>query len=90
MKGFFGNLFDMNHDGKLDTFEKAADFAAFASTLDSMNEKKDTATTAVSIPSDYNDMNEDKTFDQEIDGLDVDDLEFMEKKYYIACCLFSR
>ena len=28
-KGFFGGLFDFNGDGKLDTIEKAADFAAF-------------------------------------------------------------
>ena len=29
-KGFFGDLFDLNGDGELDTFERAADFAAFA------------------------------------------------------------
>lgn len=28
-KGFFGNLFDFNNDGKLDMFEQAADFTAF-------------------------------------------------------------
>ena len=28
-KGFFGDLFDFNNDGKLDMFEQAADFAAF-------------------------------------------------------------
>ena len=28
-KGFFGGLFDFNGDGKLDGFERAADFAAF-------------------------------------------------------------
>ncbi len=28
-KGFFGDLFDINKDGKLDIFEQAADFAAF-------------------------------------------------------------
>lgn len=28
-KGFFGGLFDFNGDGKLDTFEKAADFGMF-------------------------------------------------------------
>ena len=28
-KGFFGDLFDFNNDGKLDMFEQAADFVAF-------------------------------------------------------------
>ena len=28
-KGFFNGLFDFNRDGKLDAFERAADFAAF-------------------------------------------------------------
>lgn len=27
MNGFFGNMFDFNHDGKLDGFERTADFA---------------------------------------------------------------
>lgn len=29
MNGFFGNMFDFNHDGKLDGFERTADFAMF-------------------------------------------------------------
>lgn len=33
-KGFFGGLFDLNGDGKLDSFEQAADFAFFASLMD--------------------------------------------------------
>ncbi|MDY6017606.1 MAG: hypothetical protein SPI97_08330 [Oscillospiraceae bacterium] len=33
-KGFFGGLFDFNGDGKLDSFERAADFAAFAELMD--------------------------------------------------------
>lgn len=32
--GFFGKLFDFNNDGKLDTFEKAADFGAFVSMME--------------------------------------------------------
>ena len=28
-KGFFGDIFDFNDDGKLDMFEQAVDFAAF-------------------------------------------------------------
>ena len=34
MFGLFGDLFDFNHDGKLDGFERAAEFATFASMLD--------------------------------------------------------
>ena len=33
-KGFFGGLFDFNGDGKLDSFERAADFASFAELMD--------------------------------------------------------
>ena len=32
--GLFGNLFDFNGDGKMDTFEQAAEFATFASIMD--------------------------------------------------------
>ena len=34
MFGIFDHLFDMNHDGKLDTLEKASEYAAFAYILD--------------------------------------------------------
>ena len=33
--GLFGNLFDFNGDGKLDAFEKAAEFGAFMQMIDS-------------------------------------------------------
>ena len=34
--GLFGNLFDFNHDGKMDAFEKAAEFGAFMQMIDSV------------------------------------------------------
>ena len=34
MNGFFGNMFDFNHDGKLDGFERAADLAMFTSLME--------------------------------------------------------
>lgn len=34
MFGLFGDLFDFNHDGKLDGFEQAAEFAMFMNILD--------------------------------------------------------
>ena len=33
-KGFFNGLFDLNNDGKLDSFEKAAEFGAFMQMID--------------------------------------------------------
>ena len=33
--GILGNLFDFNGDGKLDTFEKAAEFGAFMQMIES-------------------------------------------------------
>ena len=49
--GIFGNLFDFNNDGKLDTFEKAAEFGAFMQMIDS--EKNDELTAAGLDPNDY-------------------------------------
>ena len=40
MFGLFGDLFDFNHDGKLDGFEQAAEFAMFMSILDEEEKKK--------------------------------------------------
>ena len=34
MSGFFGNMFDFNHDGELDDFERVADFAMFTSLME--------------------------------------------------------
>ena len=40
MAGLFGDLFDFNHDGKLDGFEKATEFATFTSIMDEENEEE--------------------------------------------------
>ena len=44
-KGIFGGLFDLNGDGKLDSLEKAAEFAFFASLMDEdvLNHASETA-----------------------------------------------
>ena len=39
-KGFFGGLFDFDGNGKLDSFERAADFGLFCKIMDDM-EKED-------------------------------------------------
>ena len=42
-KGFFGGLFDFNGDGKLDTFERAADFGLFVKMVEDGNDNEDEA-----------------------------------------------
>lgn len=60
--GLFRDLFDFNHDGELDGFEKAAEYATFASIMDKMEDDSD---------------NEDET-KLEMEGIDIEDLEFMD------------
>lgn len=47
----FGDLFDFNNDGKLDSFEKAAEFGAFMQMINSA--KNDELTSAGLDPDDY-------------------------------------
>ena len=62
-KEFLGDLFDLNHDGELDSREQLLDFMAF-----------DEATRE---SSDYDD--DDEYGDFEIAGLDYDELEMMDE-----------
>ena len=39
--GFFGNLFDLNRDGKLGPVERAMDYALFEQVMKEEEEKKD-------------------------------------------------
>ena len=41
MSGLFGNAFDLNHDGKLDAFERASEFAFFSSIMEEEKEEED-------------------------------------------------
>lgn len=50
----FGNLFDFNNYGKLDAFEKAAEFGAFMQMIDSA--KNDELTSAGLDPQELSDM----------------------------------
>ena len=70
--GLFGDLFDFNNDGKLDSFEKAAEFGAFMQMIDS--EKNDELTAAGLNPNDLKDMGcfERREALEEV-GLDPDD-----------------
>ena len=40
-KGFFGSLFDLNKDGKLDLFERSLDYMAFEELVLNDNENDD-------------------------------------------------
>lgn len=66
MAGFFGNMFDFNRDGNLDSFERAADFCAFNELM-----KADEST-------DYLD-DDDDDYELELAGLDPEELEFMDE-----------
>lgn len=74
-KGIFGDMFDFNHDGKMDDFEKSAAFATFMSMIE--EEKKNRAKKSdISLASDEN---EDIESELEAEGLDYDDLSFMDE-----------
>lgn len=66
MAGFFGNMFDFDRDGSLDSFERAADFCAFNEMM-----KKDNSTDFL------DDDNDD--YELELAGLDPEELEFMDE-----------
>lgn len=70
MLGLFDGLFDFNSDGKMDSFEKAAEFATFGSMMDSIEAKKR------SVEIDLN-GNDDEL---EMMGLNRDELEFMDEE----------
>jgi len=63
-KGFFGGLFDFNHDGELDPMERAMDFMTFDEMM------KD---------SDGSSEDEDLVDEIESAGLDYDELSFMDE-----------
>lgn len=64
-KGFFGGLFDFNHDGKLDLFERTMDFMAFEELTSNSEDVVD---------------EDDELMDElELAGFDYDDLSFMDE-----------
>ncbi|WP_461811707.1 hypothetical protein [Faecalimonas sp.] len=40
MNGIFGDLFDFNHDGSLDTFEQAREVSFFSELMDAEEKRK--------------------------------------------------
>ncbi len=78
MLGLFGGLFDFNHDGKLDGLERAADFAAFATMVDSMDDNKKTELEMSGLDADeleFMDADERREALEDA-GLDPDDYDF--------------
>ena len=73
--GLFGDLFDFNNDGKLDSFEKSAEFGAFMQMIDST--KNDELTSAGLAPQELSDMGYfERREALEDAGLDPDDYDF--------------
>ncbi len=74
-KSIFRDMFDFNHDGKMDDFEKSAAFATFMSMLE--EEKKNKVKNSDISLSD--DESEDTETELEAEGLDYDELSFMDE-----------
>ena len=81
MKGLFGDLFDFNHDGKMSSFEKAAELGFLHHIMES--EKKDAATHTPSyggsiFSSTADEDHDDLALDLMDAGLDEFDLSLMD------------
>ena len=80
-KGIFGGLFDFNHDGKMSSFEKAAELGFLHHIMES--EKKDTASHTPafggSVFSSSDDDHEDQSLDLMVAGLDEFELSLMDE-----------
>lgn len=78
MSGLFGDLFDFNHDGKLDGFEQTAEFATFAIMMDTEEAKEKADAFEMSgLDLDELDMMEEDERREALEdaGLDPDDYE---------------
>ena len=76
MKGILGNMFDFNHDGRLDAVEQAAEFAFLSSMEDTENDHDELYQAGID-PEDLEYM----SFDErravlEDAGVDPDDYDF--------------
>lgn len=75
MSVLFGNAFDLNHDGKLDVFEQASEFALFSSIME--EEDRDELYAAGIDPEELEYMSGDERREVlENVGLDPDDYDF--------------
>ena len=90
-KGFFGGMFDFNGDGKLDSFERAADFAAFVNLTSSTDDETEAEDDSSSFSFDSEDELEDDVDSDEYDfmgtGYSRDELELMDDNERIEVLL---
>lgn len=75
-KGFFGNLFDFNRDGKLDSFERTADFAAFASLVSENDDNEEKTSEITDKKATFGDFSDDDFLE---DDLDYDELSYIDE-----------
>lgn len=73
--GIFGDLFDFNRDGKLDSFEKAAEFEAFMNMIDGCQKEEISAAGLDVDELDLMDADERREALEDA-GLDPDDYDF--------------
>ena len=80
-KGFFENLFDFNRDGKLDSFERAADFAAFASLVSENDDNEEATSEITDKKATFGDFSDDDFLEDDLleDDLDYDELSYMDE-----------
>ena len=71
MRGIFGNMFDLNRDGKLDHFERAMEFEFLEECEREENGYDDDA-------EEYDDEFEEEYTELELAGIDPEELEFMD------------
>lgn len=76
MMSLFGNMFDFNHDGKLDAFERTMEFAYWEELG-----REDESSSDYENDDDYDlEFMDSDEIQEELEdaGLDLDDLEFMD------------
>ena len=63
MSGLFGSLFDLNHDGEMEVFERTMEFMAFSEIMSDSEEA----------------VEDDLMDELDLAGLDYDELSFMDE-----------
>lgn len=78
MGGLFGGLFDFNKDGKMSTFEKAAEFATIAKIAEDISEDDESELESVGLDKEELKFMDDDERREAIEdaGLDPDDYDF--------------
>lgn len=78
MAGLFGGLFDLNKDGKMSTFEKAAEFATLAKITEDLSNESESELEIAGLDKDELEFMDDDERREAIEdaGLDPDDYDF--------------